>query len=189
VKDRRPDSKPRRSRPADESPTNNTEARGPQRAFRGRLTRASGHHGSKLQRFADHNRNNLTSSEWRFEKILLTIGAGRLKGRFHSQHAISGKWIIDFFIPEVRLGIEIDGNSHTRPRQQELDRQKDRDALAVQITLIRFTNDEVWGDQHKLVDRLRDGWRRAKLKLEAANRDDREARAARQALRSFHKRS
>src|SRR5262245_54678657 len=68
-----------------------------------------GHGRSHIVSFANLNRRRPTPSERRFKEILGAINGGVLRGRFKCQHAISGKWIVDFFVPEIRLGIEIDG--------------------------------------------------------------------------------
>jgi very-short-patch-repair endonuclease len=41
-------------------------------------------------------------------------GAEVLRQSFTNQHVVAGKYIPDFFIPEVRLGIEIDGAHYQR---------------------------------------------------------------------------
>jgi very-short-patch-repair endonuclease len=43
---------------------------------------------------------------------------------FKVQHVASGDWIIDFFFPEIRLGVEIDGSVHRMSDQIERDKQK-----------------------------------------------------------------
>ena len=77
------------------------------------------------------------------------------------QHVISGNWIVDVFIPEVRLAIEIDGSIHLTERQHRLDRLKETDCERFDITLLRVSNSEVFGNQERLVERLREGWRLA----------------------------
>mgnify|MGYP001955883912 FL=1 len=84
-----------------------------------------------------------------------------LKGRFKREHVISGKWITDFFFPDIRLAIELDGPYHLRSQQITRDRQKDEDCKKYDITVLRITNKEVFGDQDKLTKKLRGGWRRA----------------------------
>ena len=67
----------------------------------------------------------------------------RFKGhRFHRQTSISN-FIVDFYCPDKKLIIEIDGSIHLlygKPRS-DLERQKYIEALGFKV--IRFTNEEV----------------------------------------------
>ena len=55
---------------------------------------------------------------WRF------LRADRLKGYgFRRQHPI-GPFILDFYCPEARLGVEVDGAVHDDPKQIERDRRR-----------------------------------------------------------------
>ena len=65
---------------------------------------------------------------------------------------------MDFFFPEVRLAIEIDGGHHGRGQQAERDRNKERDCRRFDITLVRFTNAEVFGNPAAVVEKLRGAW-------------------------------
>lgn len=114
---------------------------------------------SKIRVFADSNRSTPTRAEQRFERILNGRKGGVLKGRFTRQ--ISGKWIVDFYFPEVRLAVEIDGSSHSTEKQKVRDRIKERDCCRFDITLVRFRNADVFGRRDALVKRLRSGWRQA----------------------------
>ncbi|WP_193370079.1 endonuclease domain-containing protein [Pelagibius marinus] len=111
---------------------------------------------------ARHQRANPTPAEAAFEQFLLELGGGVLKGEFKSQHVASGKWILDFFFPKIRLAVEIDGSIHRKPEQMVRDRQKDEDCARFDITLIRITNEEAFGDKEVLAAKLRDGWRQAR---------------------------
>jgi very-short-patch-repair endonuclease len=72
----------------------------------------------RIRRFAAANRLNPTNAERRFRHILMRLNGGVLSGRFRTQHPISGKWIVDFFFPEVPLAIELDGAHHGRGEQK-----------------------------------------------------------------------
>jgi very-short-patch-repair endonuclease len=110
---------------------------------------------------ARRQRARPTPAEAAFEQFLLEVSDGVLEGEFKSQHVASGKWILDFFFPKIRLAVEIDGSVHQKPEQMERDRQKEEDCARFDITLIRITNEEVFGDREPLTEKLRDGWRQA----------------------------
>lgn len=117
---------------------------------------------SNIRRFADLNRRHETPAEKRLHAILLALNNGKLKGRFSRQHPISGKWIVDFFFPEVRLAVEVDGAIHEQLDQHRRDRLKEADCERFDITLIRVTNSQVFSDPDRVVALLRHGWRAAK---------------------------
>lgn len=116
---------------------------------------------SKIHQFAKQNSNNPAPAELEFQRFLNKLNGGVLRDKFKREHVISGKWISDFFFPDIRLAIELDGSYHLRSQQITRDRQKDEDCEKFDITVLRITNKEVFGDQDKLTEKLRGGWRRA----------------------------
>jgi very-short-patch-repair endonuclease len=94
--------------------------------------------------YADHLRKNQTATEKRFASFLDQVDGGKWRGQYRCQHAFSGKWIADFYIPRVRLVIEIDGLSHQSRMQGEKDQLKTRDALNLDLSIVRFSNEDVW---------------------------------------------
>lgn len=114
---------------------------------------------SGIRTFAGRNRSNLTPAEKRLRRILEQLNNGALHGKFKCQYPISGRWIVDFFFPEIRLAIEVDGSIHRTAEQRELDRQKDADCERFDITMLRITNREVFGNRAALIEKLRTGWR------------------------------
>jgi len=116
---------------------------------------------SNIRGYADKLRKNLTKAEKTMYAILVNLNGGALKGRFKMQHPISGKWIVDIFFPENRLAIEIDGSIHNTEEQKLLDKLKEEDCERFDITLIRITNQEVFGNRDQLIQKLRLGWKKA----------------------------
>ena len=85
-----------------------------------------------------------------------------MRGKFKREHVVSGKWIVDFFFPEIRLAIEVDGSVHNTQVQRAKDLKKDSDCRRFDITVLRLHNAEVFGDRDLLMRKLRVGWREAK---------------------------
>jgi very-short-patch-repair endonuclease len=83
-------------------------------------------------------RNHQTEAEkllWKF------ISKNKILGlRFLRQYS-AGPYILDFYCPEIRLGIELDGKIHEKNRLYDKDREKYLDDLDIKI--IRFQNDDV----------------------------------------------
>ena len=51
-----------------------------------------------------------------------------------------GNYIVDFFIANKRIVIEIDGGQHNYEENKEADKQRDFDLLKLGITVLRYTN-------------------------------------------------
>lgn len=116
---------------------------------------------SYISQHARRMRQRPTPAERKLRDILNSLNHGVLQGRFQMQRAISGRWIVDIYFPEVRLAIEVDGSIHRTKDQQLRDAQKAADCAEIDITLLRVTNGEVFGDREHLVEKLRSGWRAA----------------------------
>src|SRR5437588_7901400 len=76
---------------------------------------------SYVRRHAKRMRIRPTAAERELCSILGSLKGGVLKGRFTKQHVVSGRWIVDFFFPEIRLAIEVDGAIHCTAEQRARD--------------------------------------------------------------------
>ena len=54
-----------------------------------------------------------------------------------------GNYIVDFFISEKRIVIEIDGIQHQMPEAEKADRQRDKDFRSLGITVLRYKNKDI----------------------------------------------
>lgn len=64
------------------------------------------------------------------------------KYRVHRQRPIDN-FIVDFYCPQLKLVIEIDGDSHYIENAQEYDRQRTEILQGYGLKVIRFNNHEV----------------------------------------------
>ena len=112
-----------------------------------------------LERLAAHRREHPTRAERALEAILAEINGHALEGRFRREWVCGGRWIVDFYFPEVRLAIEVDGGYHRSTFQLGWDFFKAAELEAAGLTLVRLTNQEVFGDRERLLAKLRCGWR------------------------------
>ncbi|HSA99835.1 MAG TPA: endonuclease domain-containing protein [Anaerolineales bacterium] len=62
--------------------------------------------------------------------------------KFRRQHPIE-RFIIDFYCAEARLLIEVDGESHLEPSQEEYDKARTEYLEELGYKVIRFTNNDV----------------------------------------------
>ena len=92
-----------------------------------------------LQEKARDNRRNLNRPE---AKLWYEILSNRkfLGYRFLRQKSVSD-YIVDFFCSELKLGIEIDGESHNK--QQEYDKSRTLNLNRIGIKLIRYSNNDI----------------------------------------------
>lgn len=85
-------------------------------------------------------RNHSTSPERMLWQYLRRRQFHDLK--FRRQEGI-GRYIVDFYCPEKRLAIEIDGTSHNSSQQQAYDRERTEYLNACYIWVVRFSNNDV----------------------------------------------
>jgi len=109
---------------------------------------------------ARERREQPTRAERELAAILSGLNEGALEGRFRREW-VRGEWIVDFYFPEVRLGIEVDGGYHRSTLQHGRDLVKTSGLEDAGVTLLRLTNAEVFGDRARLVGKLREAWRSA----------------------------
>lgn len=117
----------------------------------------------RVHRFAKQRLSQQTAAECEFEKFLKTLGNGALRDKYIREWAFKN-WILDFYLYEVRVGIEIDGEYHATPIQHERDRKKTMDCEAAGIILLRITNADVFGDRETLISKLREAYKEGLLR-------------------------
>jgi very-short-patch-repair endonuclease len=115
-----------------------------------------------LERIAQARRERPTRAERALEAFLNEVNGHALEGRFVREWVCRDRWVVDFYFPEVRLAIEVDGGYHRSTFQLGWDLFKAAELEAAGITVVRLTNQEVLGDRARLVAKLREGWRRAR---------------------------
>lgn len=73
--------------------------------------------------------------------------------KFRRQHGI-GPYIVDFFCHELRLIIEVDGDSHFMDGAADYDRIRQRWLEGLNLHVIRFTNDDVLENFDEILNTL-----------------------------------
>ncbi len=96
-------------------------------------------------------RNGSTVTECLMWKMLCRRRVGGLK--FRRQHGI-GNYIIGFYCPEIRLCIEADGNIHNTAEKIERDNERTRFLNEQGITVVRFSNAEIWENPLAVAQRI-----------------------------------
>jgi very-short-patch-repair endonuclease len=73
----------------------------------------------------------------------------RLKGRqlleckFRRQYSV-GAFVVDLYAAEIKLGIELDGDSHFQEGAREYDRERQAYIESFGIRIIRFLNNDIY---------------------------------------------
>ena len=113
----------------------------------------------KGQKKRQYFRKNMPKSEvilWSKLKNKQMLGE-----RFLRQYGVD-QYVLDFYCPQLKLAIEIDGDSHFMPCAQEQDKARQEHIEAFGIRFLRFTNDDIYKNidgvsqvVHTFVDEMR----------------------------------
>jgi len=85
-------------------------------------------------------RRNQTDAEKALWKQLRNKGFMGLK--FFRQYSV-GAYIVDFYCPEHKLAIEVDGGQHADPENMNYDRERTCYLESIGITVTRFWNNDL----------------------------------------------
>jgi very-short-patch-repair endonuclease len=75
--------------------------------------------------------------------------------KFRRQHPV-GNYVLDFYCPKLKLGIEVDGEIHKQPEQVLLDTQRTKALNNLGIYVLRFTNAEIVEDIDQVIEKILD---------------------------------
>ncbi len=96
-------------------------------------------------------RKNMTNEEkylWR------QLRNRQMKGlKFRRQHPVD-IFILDFYCHECRLAVEVDGEIHQTPDQKEWDENRTFELNEFGITVLRFTNEDVWNHMKDVLKQI-----------------------------------
>lgn len=63
--------------------------------------------------------------------------------RFRRQYSV-GSYVLDFYCPELKLAIEVDGESHFHHDIEEYDKEREDEIKGLGIQILRFENNEIY---------------------------------------------
>ena len=98
-------------------------------------------HNKQLVPLAKHLRREMT----KWEKHLWYDFLQKYPIRFQRQKPI-GDYIVDFYIAEKKIVIEIDGIQHTSPEHKRADEVRDMALARWNITVLRYSNESIRND-------------------------------------------
>ena len=103
----------------------------------------------KLKKYARKLRKDST-----FTEILLwnNLKRGQVKGYDFDRQRPIDNYIVDFYCKDLRLAIEVDGESHYK--NEERDEKKDKHLKELGVTVLRFDDMEVRHQLEKVVKKI-----------------------------------
>lgn len=105
----------------------------------------------RTKKLRQHLRTNMTEAE-----VMLW---SRLKGKqllgykVRRQYGV-GRYVIDFYCPKLKLGIEVDGESHFTPKGKIHDKERNNFITNEGIKLIRIINTEIYENLDGVIELL-----------------------------------
>jgi len=99
------------------------------------------------------------------EKILWRYLRDRqlLECKFRRQYSID-QFVIDFYSPEIKFAIELDGDVHNNLDQKEYDVKRQEYLETFGITFLRITNDELLGNANLAFAKIEDAIKKLREK-------------------------
>ena len=94
----------------------------------------------------------MTSAEAMLWKL---IKNKQLGAKFRRQHSI-GNYVVDFYCPELRIVIEMDGGIHNEINIMSNDEARDHYLLSQRIKVIRFNNQELFTDENRVLQEIKE---------------------------------
>ncbi|MEG4323580.1 MULTISPECIES: endonuclease domain-containing protein [unclassified Microcoleus] len=76
--------------------------------------------------------------------------------KFRRQYSVA-EFVIDFYSPEIKLALEVDGDSHFEEGAVEYDVARQEFIESARINFLRFTNDDVYHNLDGVLDAIVDG--------------------------------
>ena len=97
-------------------------------------------------------RKNSTDAE---RKVWSILKGGQMGARFFRQYCV-GQYILDFYAPQCRLGIEIDGGQHAEDIHKLHDDARTKYLATQDIRVLRFWNNEVMQNLEGVWNKIRE---------------------------------
>lgn len=98
----------------------------------------------------------LRKSQTPCERILWRVLKNRqlLNFKFHRQFVIAG-FILDFYCPTLKLGIEVDGGIHNLKENKIYDLAREKIINEYGVKIIRFTNHDIENSLPTVIEQIK----------------------------------
>lgn len=106
--------------------------------------------------FLKERRRELRNNPTKYEELLWKrLVKKKLDGiKFRRQHSLN-HYIVDFYCATYKLIVEVDGEIHNRPENQEKDRIRDKELKELGYHTLRFTNQQVELDIENVIKEIK----------------------------------
>ena len=108
---------------------------------------------SETIEFAKELRKKMTAAESTLWQRLRNRNCSGLK--FRRQHPIE-RFISDFYCPEKKLVVEVDGGVHDKIDQQDYDAGRSEEFIKYDIKILRFKNEDIITDIENVLQKIKD---------------------------------
>ena len=114
-----------------------------------------------LKIVARNLRNNMTEAEillWsKIQKEILWVRVLRQKSIYvFTEYSWLDRYIIaDFYIPKIKLVIEVDWNIHNKEEVYLLDREKEKILLRKWIQVLRIRNEDIFYNVNSVINEIK----------------------------------
>ncbi|MFH1335220.1 MAG: endonuclease domain-containing protein [Candidatus Zixiibacteriota bacterium] len=75
--------------------------------------------------------------------------------KFRRQFSV-GSYVVDFYCPELKLAIEIDGASHFKEGAEDYDHNRQESIEQLGISFLRFTNSDIYKNLNGVLQSIGD---------------------------------
>jgi very-short-patch-repair endonuclease len=106
-----------------------------------------------LKKFAQQLRDNMTDAE---KHLWWKIRMKQVNGLIFYRQKPIGEYIVDFYCPNAKLAIEIDGSYHLVDETIEYDRIRDEYIESLGLTVLRFNNTEVLTNLKGVLEKIKE---------------------------------
>jgi very-short-patch-repair endonuclease len=73
--------------------------------------------------------------------------------RFLRQYSVCN-YILDFYCPKLRLGIELDGSQHNDEGGRSRDERRNMYLSSLDIKIVRFWNNDIWNNIEQVMEKI-----------------------------------
>ena len=101
--------------------------------------------------FRQQLRNEPTQPEW---LLCQELKGSKLGYKFRRQHGV-GPYVVDFYCSEIKLVVEVDGDTHFEPTDVEYDNQRTEYLTQNNIQVLRVTNVDVRESMEDVVELIK----------------------------------
>jgi very-short-patch-repair endonuclease len=86
--------------------------------------------------------------------LWLELKNKKLGVRFLRQYSV-GKFVVDFYSPEIKLVIEVDGLTHITKEEIEYDNIRQSNIEKLNFIFLRITNPEIYDDMFNVLEKIK----------------------------------